>query len=92
MKIDMVLRKETAHSRAEFERRRRLQLWPGFEASVASPEDVIIKKLQYFQLGGSEKHLRDIRGILAETAVDHDYLERWIKDLGLERAWLQAKA
>ena len=30
----------------------------------ASPEDVIVKKLEYYQLGESEQHLRDIAGML----------------------------
>ena len=32
---------------------------------LAPPEYVIVRKLEYFREDGSEKHLRDIRGILA---------------------------
>ena len=31
----------------------------------------------------------DIRGILAETAIEQDYLDRWLEQLGLHREWEQ---
>ena len=31
---------------------------------VAQPEYVIVRKLEYYREGGSEKHLRDIRSML----------------------------
>lgn len=40
----------------------------GSSVSVAPPEYVIVRKLAYFREGGSEKHVRDIRGML-ELAV-----------------------
>lgn len=41
-------------------------------AGIAAPEDVIIKKMEYYREGGSEKHLRDITGILLTTGADID--------------------
>src|SRR5436190_22529940 len=43
---------------------------------LAPPEYVIVQKLEFFREGGSEKHLRDIRGMLAVTEVDCAFLER----------------
>jgi len=37
----------------------------GETVTLASPEYVIIRKLECFREGGAEKHLRDIRAILA---------------------------
>ncbi len=37
----------------------------GVEAVFAPPEYVIVNKLDFYREGGSEKHLRDIRGVLA---------------------------
>ena len=61
--------------------------WDGFEAYVASPEDVIIKKLWYFREGESEKHLYDIRGIIAHQKIDREYLKEWIQKLALVECW-----
>jgi len=87
IKIDFIVRKDTEHARMEFERRRREPFWKSYDAFVASPEDVIIKKLQYFREGGSEKHLRDIRGILAHCELDLSYMQYWIDRLGIGDDW-----
>ena len=51
------------------EHRRRIDL-AGSGAWIAPPEYVILRKLEFLREGGSDKHLRDIRYILAATAVD----------------------
>lgn len=87
LKIDLMLRKETEHAHCEFDRRRKTPFWEGKEIYLAAPEDVILKKLDFFREGGSEKHIRDIRGILAQTEIDEDYLKTWVSRLGLSDAW-----
>lgn len=87
LKIDIMLRKLPEHSVEEFGRRKKVEFWNGFEAFVASPEDIIIKKLEFYRMGGSEKHLTDIRGIVAETPLDDKYLSGWIAKLGLHQEW-----
>ena len=59
------------------------------EATFASPEDVIIKKLQYYAEGGSDKHLRDIASVLRISCsdVDRDYVGEWSERLGLRDVW-----
>ncbi len=59
----------------------------------ASPEDVILMKLKYYQEGGSEKHLRDIRGVLEVQGgkIDRDYIAEWAAKLGVVAEWIKAK-
>ena len=75
-----------------FERVRRLQYY-GETVSLAPPEYVIVRKLEYFREGGSEKHLRDIRSMLAVSGetLDLPELNQWIGRLGLEKEWNQAR-
>jgi hypothetical protein len=54
---------------------------------IAPPEYVIIGKLEFFREGGSEKHLRDIRGMIAVTEVDRAFLETEITARALEEVW-----
>lgn len=56
---------------------------------VAPVEYVILRKLEYFHEGQSEKHLRDIRGMLEVSAstIDRDFLASWIERMGLGAAW-----
>lgn len=63
------------------------------EVSVAAPEDVILGKLAYYRDGGSEKHLRDITGILKASAVliDQHYIAQqacWLRVIDLWEAVL----
>jgi hypothetical protein len=87
LKIDIVVKKVTAFDQSRFSRVRKTVLWENFTANVASVEDVIIKKLEFYREGGSEKHLRDIRGIQSNTKLDLVYLEQWIAKLHLEEEW-----
>lgn len=54
---------------------------------LAPPEYVIVHKLEFFREGGSEKHLRDIRGMLAVTDVDLPLIETEIARRGLAEQW-----
>jgi hypothetical protein len=58
---------------------------------IAPPEYIVIGKLEFFREGGSEKHLRDIRGMLAVTEMDREFLEREIARRGLEEPWRAVK-
>ena len=61
----------------------------GVPMTLAPPEYVIVRKLEYFQEGGSEKHLRDIRSILrvSRALLDRAELEKWIQARHLEQSW-----
>ena len=90
IKVDVDLVKPTEFYVSEMKRRRRVSIAGDFEAYVASPEDIILKKLAFYRERGSEKHLADIRGVLAETEIDPSYLNAWITRMGLESEWEKA--
>lgn len=71
------------------ERAKEIEIISGKKANFASPEDVIIMKMKYFKEGGSEKHIRDIAGIikLSGEILDYDYIKRWCKVFKLEKIW-----
>jgi hypothetical protein len=93
LKIDVMVADESEFNISRFSRRRRLKTAPDVEISFASPEDVIIKKLQFFLEGGSEKHLRDIAGVVRVIGddLDHDYIEFWVRELDLGEIWAVVK-
>ncbi len=88
-KIDFMVLPDVAWARAQIERRRQVELTPNCHGYVAAPEDVILGKLVYYQEGGSEKHLRDIGGILSISgeAVDRDYVKEHAALLGVQEIW-----
>jgi hypothetical protein len=59
---------------------------------VAPPESVIIGKLEFFREGGSEKHLRDIRGMLKETEIDRAFFEKEVALRGLSEVWERCRS
>ena len=61
----------------------------GCAIALAPPEYVILRKLEYFREGGSEKHLRDIRAIEAVSGdeLDRVSLGEWIARLELQSQW-----
>ena len=61
---------------------------------LAPPEYVIVRKLEYFRDGGSDKHLRDIRGMLAISGdqIDHAALDEWVRVQGVEKEWKKVQA
>jgi hypothetical protein len=89
LKVDVIIRKDTEFDRSRFSRIRRIQPAESYQANFASPEDVIIKKMEYYKEGGSEKHLRDITGILkvGGEEIDRAYIDRWAQRLDLIEIW-----
>lgn len=79
LKIDVVIPRGDAFDRSRFRRVRRVEAAPDCEAAFASPEDVILKKLVYYRAGGSDKHLRDVAGVLKISGeeLDWNYLDQW---------------
>lgn len=88
-KIDFILPRADAWGQAQLGRRQRLNLLPDREGYAARPEDVIIGKLWYYAEGGSEKHLRDIAGILriSGATVDREDIAQWARKIGLLAVW-----
>jgi hypothetical protein len=88
-KVDVIMKQETPFDNSRFERLHRIFPAESYQANFAAPEDVIIKKMEYYKAGGSEKHLRDIAGILKISGeiVDWDYITEWAKRLKLTEVW-----
>jgi hypothetical protein len=63
------------------------------EVVMAPIEAVILSKLQYYQSGKSDRHLRDIHQMLRISGdlVDRAELARWAARLGVESEWMRAQ-
>ena len=88
-KIDFLLPRADEWGRVQMERRQKVQLLPDRAGIAARPEDVILGKMWYYAEGGSEKHLRDITGILRISGadVDQEYVRQWAEKLGHAEIW-----
>ena len=65
----------------------------GDELWLAPVEYVILRKLEYYREGRSEKHIRDIAGILSISPdqIDFGELNKKIKQIELDKEWSVAK-
>lgn len=88
-KIDFMVAGGESWVKAQLERRKRVPFFPDQDGAVAAPEDVILGKLVYFREGGSDKHLRDIAGILkfSWNLIDRSYIDRVAAQLGIADIW-----
>jgi hypothetical protein len=88
-KVDFMIARQTPWSRMELSRRSRTSIGPDCVAFAASPEDVVLAKMSFYKEGGSDKHLRDITGILriSGSKIDREYILDWALRLDLGEIW-----
>jgi hypothetical protein len=91
LNINFMVLTESEFDQSRRGRRRQLAVLPGRSVPFAAPEDVILKKLTYYREGGSEKHLRDMAGVLRVQgeALDRRYVEGWAAKLRVSDLWQQ---
>ncbi len=88
-KVDLFLVAGDESIGAELSRRQPAKVL-GIDAYIASVEDTVVAKLRWHrQLGGSERQIRDVRGILANqrSRIDFDVLHKRIEEENLGRLW-----
>jgi hypothetical protein len=92
LKVDVIIKKKSEFDDMRFSRVKNFQM-DDVGVSFSAPEDVILKKMEYYKMGGSEKHLRDIIGIIriSEELIQFDYIETWVNKLCLEEIWNSIK-
>jgi hypothetical protein len=64
LKVDVIIAKKKPHDQSELNRARKVEGPKGASPFMVSAEDIILKKLYFYQIGQSDKHLRDIASIL----------------------------
>lgn len=89
LKAVIIIARDEPHDRQQLARARSVEPAPGLSARFAAPEDVILKKLWFYQEGGSEKHLRDIASMfkIYGDHLDLPYLDDWAHRLGVADEW-----
>ncbi|HUQ69873.1 MAG TPA: hypothetical protein VM165_10140 [Planctomycetaceae bacterium] len=91
LKVDVFVPPQTEYAGSEAQRVRRITSAGEYSAWFGSPEDIVLNKLIYYQKSNrvSEKHLRDIAGMmkLLREKLDREYIERWAAKLGVTAEW-----
>ena len=88
-KIDFFIKGATPFDAEELRRsiRQAVGDQQGHAVLLKSPEDTVLRKLEWFRRGGevSERQWQDVLSILAAAReqLDRTYLERWSRELGI---------
>jgi hypothetical protein len=93
-KVDFWILTDEPFDQSRF-RRKCVEEVMGVRLKVSAPEDTILAKLRWAKLaGGSEKQFTDALRVyeIQREKLDHDYLNRWAAQLGVEPLWEQLKA
>jgi len=92
LKVDVIIKKKSEFDDTRFSRIMSFKM-DEVGVNFSSPEDVILKKMEYYKIGGSEKHLRDIMGVIkiSRELINFDYIEMWAKKLYVEEIWQAIK-
>ncbi|MCE9645263.1 MAG: hypothetical protein K8S20_04625 [Chloroflexi bacterium] len=100
-KVDVFIPSARPYQESQFARAQRqsFALETEISANFASPEDVVLSKLEWYRIGGevSDRQWRDILGVLKtrEGDLDLEYLRKWANELKvtdlLERVLSESK-
>lgn len=92
IKVDFIVRKDSEYRKVEFNRRLAMKLQDNSTVFVASPEDLILSKLDWSKETRSEVQKRDIQSLLSLTpGLDYNYLKKWALALGVSRQFEELK-
>jgi hypothetical protein len=88
LKVDLFVAGGSPIDARQIARRRRVDLGDGRYLHVHPPEDILLQKLRWYQLGGgpSDRQWRDILGIIKvqRTRLDRAYLLESARELSVE--------
>ena len=87
-KIDIFIPGKEIFAKEELKNRKKVDI-DGTDIFVAAPEYVILKKLEYYKQGESEKHLRDICSMLriSGETINKEYISEWAEKMGVHEIW-----
>jgi hypothetical protein len=89
LKVDVIIPKRTPQDELRLGRGVRVPIDDDFRAVFSSPEDIIVKKLEWHTMGGGERHLRDIAGVIKtlRDRLDRRYIANHAETLGVGELW-----
>jgi len=89
IKVDFFVRGDEAFDRQEFERHRPelVQVEPERRVFVKTPEDIVLRKLHWYRLGGevSDRQWTDVLHVIRVQGdrLDFEYVQQWAEQLEL---------
>ena len=90
IKIDFIIRKNAEFNETEFSRRKSVVI-DSTPVSIVSAEDLILAKLIWAKDSHSEMQIKDVANLIrCVDGLHADYIQKWVKTLGLEKLYEEA--
>lgn len=83
IRYDFIAYKDSDYNWRAFERRVKVNFLDQ-ECFIASIEDLVISKLQWYNISESQRQLEDIKFLLLDENINMDYIKIWINKLNLK--------
>ena len=90
--VDLIICKDRDFSTTEFGRKQTHEV-EGMRLTLATPEDVLLAKLEWAKLGDSERQIDDAAGIvkMQRETLDLQYIQHWVDVLAVQQQWTAAQ-
>jgi hypothetical protein len=91
-KVDFWILKSDEYSQESFERRKWYP-YQGTEICLATPEDMIITKLEWYKMSDIDKHYFDALGIyrVQKGELGMEYISKWCERKSIGELWEELK-
>ena len=83
IRYDFMTYKDSDYNWIAFERREEVDFF-GIKCFICSKEDLVISKLQWYNITPSDKQLEDLKFLLLDESLDRAYISNWVSRLNLK--------
>ena len=83
IRYDFMAYKDSDYNWIAFERREEVEYF-GIKCYIATTEDLIISKLNWYNISESDKQLEDLKFLLLDQDLDLAYIKSWVTHLKLK--------
>ena len=83
VRFDFITYKDSDYNWEAFNRREKVSFFEK-ECYICSIEDLVISKLQWYNITPSERQMEDLKFLLLDKKLDMGYIKNWIMKLNLK--------
>jgi len=83
IRYDFMVYQDSDYNWTAFKRREQVEFFET-KCYICSKEDLIISKLNWYNISQSEKQLEDLKFLLLDASLKMDYIKSWVNSLNLK--------
>lgn len=82
IRYDFMTYKDSDYNWTAFQRREEVDFF-GIKCYICAKEDLVISKLQWYNITPSDKQLEDLKFLLLDESLNRNYIHNWVLKLNL---------